>query len=116
MPRDLCQPPPRAGPDRQQELIVVAARHGPHRYVARMSAEPVASCRLNREQVVLDYRPDTAGLGEPVDGIGETIAQVYARAGRAVPGNELAEPHARLRIQIARRAGGLAGSTHLSEH
>src|SRR5215470_18749695 len=116
MPCDLCQTPPCAGPDRQQQLVVVAAGNGPHRYVARPSAEPVAGCRFNWERVVVDNRPDAARLGQPVDGIGEAIAQVHAGAGSTVPGDELAEPHAGLRIQVTRRARPLAGSTRLSEH
>src|SRR5262249_23003945 len=101
VPFHLLQTTGGSRPYREQQLVVVAARERSQYRIFAARFEPGARLRIDRQSVGIDHDADPAGLGDAVHAVGESVAQVDARGGRAIAREHHTESHTRLRPQIS---------------
>ena len=96
----------RARPDREQQLVIVAAAQ---RFVDRILAARVEH-GARRGSIGsasgVDGHADAARLGDLLQSVGQPVAEVHARGGGAVAAQMQAETDARFGPQIAQSSVG----------
>src|SRR5215208_7704835 len=99
------KPAPRAGASREEELVVVAARHRRRQGFGSLTTEPLRRVRFDGNRVSVDGGADAAGLRDALDGIRQSVAQVDARRRGAVPPEQQADAGPRFRKQVSLYTG-----------
>ena len=78
------QPSAQPRPDREEQLVVVAAGHRLGDGIRALFAEPGRARPVDRHRLGLDHGADAAGFGDPTHAVGQPVAQIDARGRGAV--------------------------------
>ena len=106
MPKRGLEPAAQSRPDCEEQFVIVAAGHGCEQRMFGPSGKPASGIRVHRNGIGVQRDADTAGLGNPRDAVGETVAEVDARRRGLVAAEERPNAKARGRPEVALDARG----------